>query len=186
MPRGSSGTSWEITRNGHGKSLSLSLTPAEWNALNNGCIFNLGLGVTPAGALDYFVYIKNTSDKYDFVIDRWTLWTTSSVEQVSITRVTGTPGGSLTDLTVNQFFSKRSGSGVRPDIEAYSSTDITGLTTGGTLDAVKTSAANVMVTSAGKSVVIPPGDAIGFLAVAGSVPVVLIADFYTDMSDPKV
>lgn len=84
--------------------------------------------LSPTATDDLVLYIKNTGEK-DLSIDALR-YSSSAVTQISIEVVTGTAGGSLTDVTP---VSHTVGSAATPDATIKSSADITGLTQGGVI-----------------------------------------------------
>ena len=86
-------------------------------------------GLDPAAANDYVLYIKNTGESTLQVSDVRIMADTAAT-QVEIHVVTGTAGGSLTDITA---VSRTVGSAASPEADLKSSADITGITGSGVL-----------------------------------------------------
>lgn len=85
-------------------------------------------GLNPAGADDYVVYIKNTGTK-DLLVSDVRVSVDTAVSQIEIHTVTGTAAGGSAITPV----SRTVGSSASPTATIESGTDITGLTTAGTL-----------------------------------------------------
>jgi hypothetical protein len=85
-------------------------------------------GLNPAGADDYVVYIKNTGDKVIHISDVRIMADTAAT-QVEIHAVTGTASGG-TDVSA---VSRTVESAATPTATIQTGTDITGLTTAGTI-----------------------------------------------------
>jgi hypothetical protein len=94
--------------------------------------------IDPAGADDYFVYIKNTHSTLYYAIHRVVVESTV-VGSVEIHRVSGTAGGSPTARTP---VSKHGANRRNPNIEFGDDPDITGFTALGILDIVAIEAAS--------------------------------------------
>lgn len=85
-------------------------------------------GLNPAGADDYVVYIKNTGDKVLQISDVRIMADTAAT-QIEINAVTGTASGGSDITLVNRTV----GASPTPSATIQSGTDITGLTSSGTL-----------------------------------------------------
>lgn len=86
-------------------------------------------GLNPTAGDDYVLYIKNTGDATLQVSDV-RIMADNTATQVEIHAVTGTAGGSLSDIAA---VSRTVGSAATPEADIKSSVDITGLTGSGVL-----------------------------------------------------
>lgn len=111
-------------------------------------------GLNPTGASDYIVYIKNTGTP-DLFITHIRMSADTATTQVQIHAVTGTAGGSLTNITP---VSRTIGSSATPTATIQSSADITGLTTAGTLFYEELAVVDTMYTLIMDSNIIIPKD----------------------------
>lgn len=181
--RGAEGYLWEITRRGHGRVLALSQSPQAQNALRDSRTWTASATATPAGANNYFFYMMNTSQSVNLVISRIAA-DVATAEEVVLNAVTGTAaaGTALTPLN------RTRGSAKQPtSATVQSGTNITGLTSSGTLERLRLLAATrgeLLIVD--RPIVLLQGQAVGMLGVAGSIAINFQVDFYEDLSDPQV
>jgi len=126
----------------------------------NGKVWSIPFeGLNPAGADDYVVYIKNNGD-VDLLISDMRLMADTAATQIEINVVSGTASGGAAITPV----SRTVGSSAIPTATIESGTDITGLTSGGTLFFMQLAVVNTdyhLRTSS--NIRIPKGKAIGVL-----------------------
>jgi len=95
---------------------------------HDGLAFSFGVSLTPTGAGDCFLYIKNNSD-LDMVVSEF-MMNAASDETISFKLGDeGTPTGGAEGTPVN----RNAGSGNIADVTALSGVDITGLSGGGSV-----------------------------------------------------
>lgn len=148
--------------NGFGQLLTEATTTPEDRHINinHEKVWSLPFTVDPAGAGDYFFYLKNTNTVSYMITDFRGASTVAGY--VEINHVTGTP--SYVGETIVTPVNRHLGSSENPGCEINTDTDITGLTNAGTLfrmDVATINQLNHLSTSAG--IVIPPGQAIALL-----------------------
>ena len=120
--------------------------------------------LNPAGDDDYVVYIKNTGTKDLHVIGVEVSCDTAA-SQVEIHAVTGTSVGGSNITPV----SRTVGSSSTPTATIESGTDITGLTTAGTLYLIQCAVADTAYSVEIEShIILPKGNAIGVLVKEGT------------------
>ena len=131
---------------------------------NSGKVWSINfVDLNPAGDDDYVVYIKNTGDADLRVTDIRVA--ASAATRLQINAVTGTPSGgsAVTPLSRNL------GSSATPSATIESGTDITGITSGGTLFPMFLDTANKEEhLSTSSNIFIPKGKAIGLLVETGT------------------
>jgi hypothetical protein len=116
-------------------------------------------GLNPAGADDYVVYIKNDGDKVLHISDVRIMADTAAT-QVEIHAVTGTASGG-TDVSA---VSRTVEAAATPTATIQTGTDITGLTTAGTLFFIQCAVVNTEYHLVSSSKIrIPKGKAIALL-----------------------
>jgi hypothetical protein len=117
-------------------------------------------GIDPVGADDYFVYFKNTGTKLYAVTD---IRVESSVAgTVEVHGVSGTPSytASLDITPVNRYL----GSSKQPAATVKTDTDVTGLTSDGTLFYINCSTANELFhLRTTSNIFVPPGQSFALL-----------------------
>lgn len=133
-------------------------------------------GLNPAGADDYVFYIKNTGTK-DLLISDIRVSADTATTQVEVHAVTGTASGgsSLTPV------SRTIGSAALPSATIETGTDITGLTTAGTLFYIQCAVVNTeyhLRTSS--NVRIPKGKAVALLVETATANVTGVVSLIED------
>ena len=143
-----------------------SVTQKEDKHLNTeGGAFSVDFSVTPAGANDYFFYLKNTGLKDLFMTD---IRISSSVPTTLFyEHVSGTPVfAAEADAGIT---SRKLGSASELQVDAKFDTDITGLTSLGNLFFEECAVADVRYKlSTSSNIIIPQGQAVAFRRVAAT------------------
>lgn len=152
--------------NGDNQLLTFSTVRDIGQALNiSGKVFTGYFTVTPAGANDYFLYIKNTGTA-DIALGFVSV-KSSVVTEINYEAVTGTPvyvTGTDVPLVNNNL-----GSTSPLNATVKYDTDITGLTSGGVVGFEQCSVADTkFVTSFSTGIIIPQGKAVAFKRVAAT------------------
>ena len=115
--------------------------------------------ITNAGANDYVFYLKNTGDK-DLVVATIQMMS-DTITQVELQEVSGTAGGSPTDITP---VSRRLGITDTPTATIQQDPDITGLTNEGILKFMSLNVANQLYElEIGSGLIIPKGRQLAIL-----------------------
>lgn len=157
---GNTGRTLEIDSQNRARVLSIS-EPEDFHInQNNGKVWSISFkGLNPAGADDYVLYIGNNGDK-DLRISDVRIMADTAATQIEINQVTGTPsGGSAVSPLARNL-----GSAETPTATIQSGTDITGLTSSGTLFFLQCAVVNTeyhLRTSS--NIIIPKGKAVGIL-----------------------
>jgi hypothetical protein len=135
----------------------------------------LYIDITPTGALDNFMYVKNTSDDNMF-INWYRVWTESTNEAIDLYRgMTGVPSGTTTVTPVNMNF----GSSNTATGDFYEGVDITNLTGGTLLDRLRISGdGKDVVDGYPGDIIIPKGGSMVLQALTGAIPLEVTLSFY--------
>jgi hypothetical protein len=143
-----------------------SVSRAEDRQANiNGDYYSAYFQVTPAGANDYFFYLRNDGVE-DIVVTDFRMSSTA-LTRLLIHRVVGTPVFSDTNTTI--VTSRNLGSSKAPIITARDDTDITGLTSEGVLFFEDMSAVDTLFDLRSQStIIIPQGQAIALQRVGAT------------------
>lgn len=131
--------------------------------------------ITPTGAGDQFMYIKNDSTK-DMVITWYRAWTASgNPEAIDIyANMVGTPGGT-TALTPGNL---NLGSAKAATGEFYEGVDLTGLSGGVLLDRLRVLGGEDVFDKWEGGIILPKGTNIVAQALSGSIAIELTFGFY--------
>ena len=143
-----------------------AVTEPEDKFLNkNGGVWTLYFEVTPAGANDYFFYLKNTGTAVLSISDIRVHGSVAT--ELYYKKVSGTP--SYITGTEPSITNRNLGSSSSPTITAKYDTDITGLTDEGVLFFENIAAANTRYKlSTSSNIIIPSGSAVAFQRVAAT------------------
>jgi len=137
--------------------------------------------ITPTGAGSQFMYIKNTSDTKDMVIDWYRVWSGASAEAIDIIINPVGTVGTTTTITPNNanITSKNEAAG-----DFYESVGFTGLTNGATFDRLRMSGdgKDVLDEYPG-GIIVKKGGVIVLEAVTGAIALEVTLSFY--YRDPK-
>lgn len=156
------GTSEGLQVNAEGEALTRADSESRQFHINsrNGKVWSLPWeNITNAGANDYVFYIKNTGSA-NLVLATVQL-ASDTITQVEVQAVTGTAGGSPTDITP---VSRQVGNTVSPSATIVQDPDITGLTTAGTIKYMQLNVANQLYElEIGSGIIIPKGQAVAIL-----------------------
>ena len=126
--------------------------------------------ITTAGANDYVFYLKNTGDK-DLVVAT-VQFMSDTATQVEVQEVTGTAGGSPTDITP---VSRKLGVTDTPTATIQQDPDITGLTNAGIIKFMHITTANQLYElEIGSGIIIPKGRAMAILVETAGVTTGLV------------
>jgi hypothetical protein len=139
-----------------------------YTSLAHGNMYSIIQEVTPAGAGNCFLYIKNTRPGYDLVIGKMTILS-ASAETIDIKELSGTPvgGGDIIPVNRNLNYPGNTATGV-----FQSGTNITGLAPlTGTLARFFSVATTPIMYDVYDGVCIPPNVAVGLYATTGSIKV---------------
>ena len=139
--------------------------PEDKHINKEGKVWSIHLSVTPAGANDYFFYLKNTGTEQVSISDVRISSTVAT--QVTYEHVSGTPiYVTGTDASVTN---RNLGSSNAPEVTAKYDTDITGLSTSGILFFEECANADTRYKlSTSSNIIIPQGQAIAFKRVAAT------------------
>ena len=131
---------------------------------HNGQAYSLGSSLTPTGAGDCFLYIKNDSDT-DMIITEFMLNAASDKTVSFKIGDSGTPVGGTTITPVN----RNAGSGNEADITALNGVDITGLSGGSSVMGVFLKGGETSVRIAPSSTFIIPKNKVftGYVSTGG-------------------
>lgn len=139
-----------------------SITESKEHVINeeSGKVWTIAFeDLNPAGTDDYVVYIKNTGDA-QLEVQTFRFSCDTAASQVEVHAVTGTVVGGAAVTPV----SRNVGSGASPSATIESGTDLTGLTTAGTLALVQCAVVNTQYELYLRtSIVLSKGSAIGIL-----------------------
>lgn len=154
------GDGLEIDPQGRAQTRSTQSTLDFYVNENTGKVWSLPFeGLNPAGADDYVVYIKNTGAK-DLAISDIRIMADTAATQIEIHKVTGTAAGGSAITPV----SRNLGSAAIPTATIESGTDITGLTTAGTIFFIQCDTVlREYHLSTSSHIIIPKGTAVGLL-----------------------
>jgi len=135
----------------------------------------LYIDITPTGALDNFMYIKNTNTDNMF-INWYRIWTASSADAIDLYRnMTGTPGNTTSVTPVNMNF----GSNNTATGEFYESVDMSGLSGGTFVDRLRISGdGKDVVDGYPGDIILPQGSNIVLQALTGAIPLEVTVSFY--------
>jgi len=142
-----------------------------------GRAYHLLFDVTPTGAGDCFLYLKNASDK-DIVVEGFT-YSVASAEKILIkVRDTGTPAGGATATPVNCNAGKISDA----DGTFQTGNDITGLSGGLTVDKLWCTSTETVNYNFEQDIFVPKNMVFTMYAVTGAINVrgTLIFNFYNE------
>ena len=143
---------------------SVAIHAIAYNTLVNGATWTVPFdAIDPAGADDYFLYIRN-DNSVDLVLGKLSVSSTVA-GFIEVQKVTGTPAGGTDVVPV----ARNIGSLKQPNATIQTGTDITGLSSGGVLEFI-TLEANIgtgsttnIATLTDDPIVIPRDSAIAFL-----------------------
>jgi archaellum component FlaG (FlaF/FlaG flagellin family) len=166
IENGAEGARYGLEIDSNNRAQTFSITEPEDKGVNkNGGVYSTYFSVTPAGANDYFFYLKNTGTVDLYVTDIRISCTVAST--IYYKAVTGTPSyaSSSTQTTTNRNLgsSKTLTATIRDD------TDITGLTDAGVIffeECASTDTRYKLSTTS--NIIIPQGSAIAFQKVAAT------------------
>jgi hypothetical protein len=135
----------------------------------------LYIDITPTGALDNCLYMKNTSADNMF-INWYRVWSGTNADAIDIYRnMVGTPAGTTIVTPVNMNF----GSNDSATGDFYEGVDITGLSGGNLLDRLRLSGdGKDVVDGYPGDIIVPRGSNISFQAVTGTFPLEITISFY--------
>jgi hypothetical protein len=138
---------------------SVSIPSEHFIARNTGKVWSITFkDIDPAGADDYFLYIKNNSNVNEYNISD-ILMTSTVAGQLEMQVVSGTATGGTTNTPV----SRKVGSVATPDTTIETGVDITGLTNDGIMYLLTLSANTNKELLTASQVVIQPGQAVALL-----------------------
>jgi hypothetical protein len=145
-------------------------------ARSHGYAFTFDFGVTPTGANDEFLYLKNDSSTDQVVITSLEL-TDAGAEDIVFAKCTGTPGNSPTAITPMNLLV---GSSNVSDCTIYEKADITDLVLDSSDQFTRTTVADVRfdIVPVGQVIVVPPGIAVCLSAVTGTAAISGNCTFY--------
>lgn len=166
------------------RTLAQAVSPQFDATYRHNMAWTLAATVTPTGAGSYFFYIINNDDLRDMMITRVTadIATTDTIE---IRHVTGTAGGTLTNLTP---LCRTLASAPPFNATAQTSTGVTGLTNVGVLERMKliTTQSNQVATQ-DRPILLPRGranNAVAFAAITGAIAINFQVDVMIQTVDP--
>jgi len=135
----------------------------------------LYVDITPTGAADCFLYMKNTSAD-NMVINWYRIWSGTNADAIDIYRNrVGTPAGTTAVVPANMNF----GSPNTATADCYEGVDITGLSGGALLDRLRLSGdGKDVIDSYPGDILVPRDSNISFQAVTGTFPLEVTISFY--------
>jgi hypothetical protein len=158
------GNTLEIDSEGRARTFAITETEDKHINTANGKLWSVPFtALNPTGNNDYVVYIKNTGSKNLNITDF--RFASSAATQIQINSVTGTASGgsSITPIVRNL------GSNETPSATIESGTNITGLTSSGTIFFMNCPVADTLYhLSTTSNIIIPKGKAIGVLIETGT------------------
>ena len=151
--------------------------PEDKNLNTKGNTFSVSFDVTPAGANDYFFYLKNDGTRDLFVTD--IRISSTVVTRVDYDVVTGTPT-STSAATVSET-NRNLGSSNTLEATILADTDLTGLTDEGLIFFEQISATNTRFKlNTTSNIIIPQGSAIAFKRVAATGAISCVVSIVVD------
>jgi len=158
----------KVTSEKRACSLAVTVPARELDLRKHKEAYAIAVAKTPTGAGDYFFHLANGSSD-DLIIDR-ILLTDAGAETITLSYVTGTPGGSPTLLVPVNLYPGTTNLMATKSGVPYHDEDITGLTPVATLDAFVTGAGTLKDVdySDRLPVVVPPGTAVALMAGTGT------------------
>jgi hypothetical protein len=138
---------------------SVSVSSDHFIARNTGKVWSVVFkDIDPAGADDYFIYIKNNSTTFDYNVTDLRISSTVA-GQLEFNSVSGTASGGTTNTPV----SRKIGSVNAPDITSETGTDITGLTSDGTVFLLTLEADKMFQLRTSSNIIVQPGKSVALL-----------------------
>lgn len=173
------GRALDINNRNMARVIAASLSPQAHNVIFDQRFWSVSATVTPSGANVEFFYFKNNHTRHSYAISRLNLRNASS-ETITLAVVTGTAAGGTEITPVNRAI----GSGRLPIANVQGATSITGLTPGLTIEQwTGTVSGDIDLTN--RPILVRPGFAVALSALAGSIAVSYIVDFYTQVVEPE-
>lgn len=134
--------------------------------------------ITPTGAGDTFMYIKNTSNDSDMIINWYRIWSGTNADAIDIyLNEEGTPAGTTVITPVNS----NAGSSNQADGEFYEGVNITGLSGGLLFDRLRLAGngEDVLGEYPG-DIVLKKGNVLTLRALTGTFPLEVTLSFFYD------
>lgn len=150
----------------------------------DGRAFTITIQQTPTGADDYFLYIKNTSDEYAYVLEGF-FYRVASAETVEIyigDDAIGTPSGGTAVTPVNL----NTGSGKTTELTCEAANDITGLTGSNMAYRLILTSTESTYFNLEQDIVIAAGGVLVMKASTGAVQIDMALDIHRDPQLEKV
>ena len=128
---GRSGDKMDVTRRNAARVFSVGVSQSFHAMYRDNSTWTISSTQTPTAALDYFLYIQNTSTLRDLLITGVRI-DAATAESVAVQRVTGSPASGTAIVPLNRSL----GSATTPQGVFEEGVDITGLTAAGTFERI--------------------------------------------------
>ena len=159
------GRSWDINQNGFG-AVNAYTSPLQYYANTQEGSYSTVVEVTPTGAGDCFLYLKN-NNATDLVITSISFWSAAAETIQMKLGDSGTIGGTHADLLP---VSRNAGSGRTADVDCEVGVDITGLSGGSVVDSFYATAA-YQKWAWDSRIILPKNSIMSLYAVTGAIAV---------------